>query len=42
MKKIHHKLFFAIDCTNSMKPVGQMNNSQVCAREIVNAELIYA
>lgn len=42
MKKIHHKLFFAIDCTILIKPVGQMNNGQVCAREIVNAELIYA
>jgi len=42
MKKIHHKLFFAIDCTNLMRPVGKMNNIRASAMEIVNKELIYA
>lgn len=41
MKKIHHKLFFAIDCTNSMKPVGLMNNIRAAAEEVALAELIY-
>lgn len=42
MKRIYHKLFFAIDCTNCMKWVGKMNNIQAGAMEIVNSELIYA
>ena len=32
----------ALKAADPVAWVGQMNNSQVCAREIVNAELIYA
>ena len=32
----------AVKAANSMAWVGQINNIQVCARENVNAELIYA
>ena len=32
----------ALKAADPVAWVGQMNNGQVCAREIVNAELIYA
>lgn len=40
MKRIYHKLFFAIDCTNYMKWVGLMNNCKARVEEIIFAELI--
>ncbi len=42
MKKIHHKLFFACDCTNIIWPVGLMNNIRHAAEETVLNELIYS
>ena len=42
MKKIRHKLFFAIDCTNIAGPVGLMNNIQAAAEEAALAEVVYA
>ena len=42
MKKIRHKLFFAIDCTNIAGPVGLMNNFKASAEEVVMKELVYA
>ena len=42
MKKIRHKLFFAIDCTNIIMPVGLMNSCKAQAEEIIMSELIYS
>ena len=42
MKKIRHKLFFAIDCTNIIMSVGLMNSCKAQAEEIILSELVYS